>query len=81
MYDDIRGSWWDDPEDDDKNDTSEYNPWEDLDPAAGLHWGYPDVIGDEEVYYPVEYECEICGRLRWVDMSGRCLRCAQEMDG
>ena len=78
-YDDIRFSWWDDPDEDSEDNTDEYNPWEDAIP--GYYWENPDIIGEEEVYYGVECECEICGRLRFVDMSGRCHMCAANIDG
>lgn len=65
-YDDIRFSWWDDPDDDEGQD----------------EFFYADEYGDIEMfdsYYepPYESECNMCGKERSLNSEGYCSQCWQ----
>lgn len=62
-YDDIRFSWWDDPEGDDdaeSDDAIEFSV---------------DYDYDDDVFFH-EYECRTCGKeVNWLDNAGDCSWC------
>lgn len=70
-YDDIRFSWWDDP---DEDDDTEYDGDEPLDAS----WDRPAFVWDEEeIYLAYDGECVMCGKERPVNGEGYCSSCWQ----
>lgn len=77
-YDDIRFSWWDDPDDGDDDEVLDMGGDLFDDTPLEASWDEPAFIwDDEEIYLAYEGECAMCGRERPCNDEGYCSRCWQ----
>lgn len=77
-YDDIRFSWWDDPDDDDEMPNTHAPLGDEPDDPIYASWDEPAFIwDDEEIYLSYDGECVMCGKERPVNDEGYCSSCWQ----